>query len=191
MIIFTNVIENTRENCEKFDRIYEHFYLYAYKIAFEIIKDVQKMEDVMQVIFTNVWRCLDKMADEQSTKALIAVIARNTAINEGKKYKTISNRFISIDDDIMYEVTPDIDSSNNQNPADIVVNQENIQYIYSQIKSLKKIYSDVLLLHLKFHFTPEMISDTLHINIKTVYTRLNRGIKLLRKKLEEKGVVRL
>ncbi|MGN0149415.1 MAG: RNA polymerase sigma factor, partial [Clostridia bacterium] len=76
------------------------------------------------------------------------------------------------------------------NPADIVVNQENIQYIYLQIKSLKKIYSDVLLLHLKFHFTPEMISDTLHINIKTVYTRLNRGTKLLRKKLEEKGVVR-
>lgn len=187
MILFTSTIESTREICKKFDRIYEQFYLYAYKIAFEIIQDVQKMEDVMQVIFTNVWRSLDKMTDEQSTKALIAVIARNTAINEGKKYKTISKRFISIDDDIMYEVIPDM-NEDSKNPVEIVVSQENIQYIYSQIKSLKKIYSEVLLLHLKFHFTPESIADSLNINIKTVYTRLNRGMKLLRKKLEEKEV---
>ena len=188
MIFYTNVIKNTQENCEKFNRIYEDFYLYAYKIAFEIIRDVQKMEDVMQVIFTNIWRSLDKMIDEQSTKALIAVITKNTAINENKKYETISNRFMSIDDDIMYEFTLDLNNNNNQNPVDIVVNQENIQYIYSEIKSLKSIYSEILLLNLKFHFTPEMISNTLHINIKTVYTRLNRGTKLLRKKLEEKGL---
>lgn len=69
-------------------------------------------------------------------------------------------------------------------PLNTIVAAENIEFIYKQIKSLKKIYADILLLKYKFDFTPEMISKLLNIKLKTVYTRLSRGENILREKLK-------
>ena len=179
MILFFNVVEDNRENEQKFDNIYEQYYPYAYKIAYNIVRDTGPMEDIMQNIFLNVWKIIDKMTDEQSTKALIATIARNTAINTGQKISYDNDKTLNIDDDTMYAITP----INNVDPLDDIVSEENIQSIYEQIKSMKKIYADVLLLKYKFHFSPEKIAETLQLNIKTVYTRIDRGDKILREKL--------
>lgn len=182
MILSIHPTEDTEENNKKFESIYNKYYNYAYTIAYNILHDVQQMEDVMQTIFLCVWKILSKMTDDQSTKALISTIARNSAINAGKKMTRDSGNKIDIDDDVMYATTTLADSD----PLDIVISKENLQNIYNQIKSMKKIYADVLLLKYKFNFSPEQISELLDINVKTVYTRLERGGGILKNALKSK-----
>ena len=87
--------------------------------------------------------------------------------------------FLKIDDDILYAVTPD----SAYDPIDIVASKDNIEYIYQQIRTLNKKYSDALLLKHKFKCTPDEIAKLLHTNPKTIYTRLSRGEKMLKEKL--------
>lgn len=80
-------------------------------------------------------------------------------------------RAIDIDDDFLYAVTSDF----GDDPTDIVASKVNITFIYEQMRTLNKKYSDALLL--KHKFTPDEIAKLLHINPKTIYTRLSRGEK--------------
>ena len=176
ILFFCSVSDN---NEEKFDRIFKKYYNYAYKIAFNVIKDVQQMEDIMQDIFFGVWSTLDVMTDEQSEKAWIAAIARNTAVNALNKKKTRDKKIMDIDDDILYENIP----SFSDDPADIAVDDDSVNFIYSQIKLLDKKYSDVLLLKYKFHCSADKIAVLLGMRVKTVYTRIERGRKILMEKL--------
>lgn len=181
MILFINSVQNI-DNNSKFDSIYDKYYAYAYKIAYNILGSPAMIEDVLQDVYVNVWRTIDVITDEQTAKAWISTIARNTAINALNKNNIKNNKFIEIDDDVLFSVT----SSEGNDPADIVVSEENVQFIYDAIKNLKHIYSDVLILKYKFHHSPEQIAKLLNLNIKTVYTRLERGTGILKEKLLSK-----
>ncbi|MDO5438343.1 MAG: sigma-70 family RNA polymerase sigma factor [bacterium] len=164
---------------EKFDRLYKEFYRYSYKVAFNIIHDINQMEDVMQEVWLNIWRSIDIITDNQSAKAWISTLAHNTAKNILDKKIVKDKRFIDIDNDVLYAVTPDFEDD----PVDIAASNENIEYIYRKMRELDKKYSDVLLLKHKFNCTPDEISKLLHTNPKTIYTRLERGKKMLKNKL--------
>lgn len=133
----------------------------------------------MQDIWLNIWRTINVITDNTSAKAWISTLARNAAKNLLNKNSTRDKRVIDVDDDVLYSTTPDFESD----PIDIVASRDNIDYIYNQIRSMDKKYSDVLLLKHKFKCTPDEIAKLLYINPKTVYTRLSRGEKMLKEKL--------
>ena len=137
------------------------------------------MEDVMQEAWLNIWRTIDVITDDSSAKAWISTLAHNTAKNILDKKIVRDKKFLNIDDDILYAVTPD----SADDPIDIVASKDNIEYIYQQIRTLNKKYSDALLLKHKFKCTPDEIAKLLHTNPKTIYTRLSRGEKMLKEKL--------
>lgn len=173
---------------EKFERLYKEFYRYSYKVAFNVIHDVNQMEDVMQEVWLNIWRSIDVITDNESAKAWISTLAHNTAKNILDKKIVQDKRIINIDDDVLYAVTPDF----GDDPIDLVASQDNIEYIYRQIQTLDKKYADALLLKHKFKCTPDEIAKLLHTNLKTIYTRLSRGEKILKDKLlnEERGEIK-
>lgn len=175
-----NNTQNNSYNIEKFNYIYKKFYLYAYKVTFNIVHNSSQIDDIMQEIFINVWKILNNVNEDINLKALIATIARNTAINFLKKDKYRTDKMVDIDDEASLFILSRCDNE----PLNTIVAAENIEFIYKQIKSLKKIYADILLLKYKFDFTPEMISKLLNIKLKTVYTRLSRGENILREKLK-------
>ena len=148
-------------------------------MAFNVIHDVNQMEDVMQEAWLNIWRTIDVITDDSSAKAWISTLAHNTAKNILDKKIVRDKKFLNIDDDILYAVTPD----SADDPIDIVASKDNIEYIYQQIRTLNKKYSDALLLKHKFKCTPDEIAKLLHTNPKTIYTRLSRGEKMLKEKL--------
>ena len=97
--------------------------------------------------------------------------------------RTIGN-FVEIEDTVLFATTRD-DSSD---PADIIVNDDTIDYIHNKIKELGDKYSDVMLLKYKYDYTPEEIAELTGINLKTVYTKLSRGREILKSKLsKERG----
>lgn len=170
---------DTKERHEKFDRLYQEFYRYSYKIAFRIIRDPNQMEDILQEVWANIWRTIDIINDKDSAKAWISTLARNTAKNLSDKNLVRDKRVLNIDDDALYAAIPEC----TDDPIDIVASKDNIEYIYRQMQSLDKKYADVLLLKHKFRCAPNEIANFLHINPKTVYTRLSRGEKMLKENL--------
>lgn len=172
-------MSDNKERHTKFEQLYKEFYRYSYKVEFNVIHDVNQMEDVMQEAWLNIWRTIDVITDDSSAKAWISTLAHNTAKNILDKKIVRDKKFLNIDDDILYAVTPD----SADDPIDIVASKDNIEYIYQQIRTLNKKYSDALLLKHKFKCTPDEIAKLLHTNPKTIYTRLSRGEKMLKEKL--------
>lgn len=185
MILFIHS-EYSDENNKKFDYIFKEYYRYVYKIVFNVISDISQVEDIVQEVFISVWKTLDAITDDQSAKAWLSTIARNTATNFLKKKIVHDNRILDIDDDIIYSVTPE--SAND--PADLIASQDSVERIYNEIRKLDKRYADVLLLSFKFHLTPDKTAEYLKRNPKTVYTQLKRGKEILKERLlfKEEGV---
>lgn len=188
MILFMNSSDDNNRNHDKFDRLYAQFYRYAYKVAFNVIHDMHQMEDIMQEVWLNIWRSVDVITDDESAKAWISTLAHNTAKNCLDKKIVRDKRTFDIDDDVLYSVTPDFAVA----PADVVASEENIEYIYRQIRSLDKKYADALLLKHKYKCTPTEIAKLLHEPLKTIYSRLSRGEKMLKNKLvgEERSEIK-
>ncbi len=187
-MIFFITSNNTKKNDEKFSNIYNTYYCYTYKIVMNVLKhNSEETEDIVQEVFTNVWKTLDVITDDTSAKAWIATIARNTAINFLKKKASKDKRVLDIDDDIMYAVV----TKEENDPADLVANADSVERIYEEMRNMDKKYADVLLLSFKFHMTPEKIAEVLQRKPKTVYTQLSRGKQILKEKLLSKEEVKL
>lgn len=180
-MFFINLLRTDPRAKDKFNEVYEKYSRYVYKIAYNVLKDADQMEDMLQEIFANIWKHFGKIDfdDEVAAKAWISVVARHTAITKYNKNKKITPQVAEIDNDVLYATV----SSNSANPADIIVNDATIDYIFSEIEKLGDKYSDLLLLTYKYEMTPYEIADLLKLNVKTVYTRLDRGKAALRKKL--------
>lgn len=184
-MFFINTAKPDMTKKEKFDFLYKKYYRYVYKIVFNILKEDKHIDDTIQELFMKIWKCISRLDinDENSCKAFISVIAKNTAINKYNKDKKENSEFIDVEDGVLHATTGD----SNSDPAEIIVNDANVEYIYQKIAELGEKYSDVLLLKYKYYLTPEEISKLTDINLKTVYTRLLRGRELLKEKLSEEG----
>ena len=180
--IFSGIFKKT--NREKFSRIYDRYFLYAYTIAYKILNNRLQAEELLQDIFERVWKVIDKIEDENNVKALVGVIARNTAINEMQRLKRQNEKILEFESEAVHI---NFGADVRKNPVDIVVSEENVRMIFEEIKNLKDIYKDVLILKYKFNLTPEEISKSLDLNVKTVYTRIERGTSILREKLTKEG----
>lgn len=137
----------------------------------------------MQEIWLKIWRTLDVITDEDSAKDWISTLARNTAINDRNKNNTKENKEPDMEDDVLLAIA----SNPAEDPADIIANEENVSYIYQKICKLDKKYADVLLLNYKYSYTPLEIASLLHLNQKTIYSRLSRGKAALKNMLLWEG----
>ena len=183
---FVTPAEQKKSNKEKFNKLYHQYYRYVYKIVFSILKNHKHIEDIVQEIFIKIWNSIDSLNlnDEEGCKAFISVVAKNTAINKYNKDNKTVTKIIKTADDIIHATVSD----NSPDPADIIVNDANVNYIYDKITELGEKYGDVMLLKYKYDHTPEEISKLTGMNLKTVYTRLSRGREILKSKLlEERG----
>lgn len=168
---------------EKFDFLYKNYYKYVYKISYGVIKNDRIMDDTIQDVYMKLWNCIDKINihDTVGTKYFISVVAKNTAINKYKREKKDKTQFVGIDNDILFATNGD----KSADPSEIVINDDNVNYIYNKIDELGEKYSEVMTLKYKYDLTPEEIASLTELSIKTVYTKLSRGRELLKSKLFE------
>ncbi len=181
MAFLSNKKDNSAIKREKFDNIYSMYFVYVGAIIYKITNDKASIDDLAHDVFTKFWEKFDTIPDLDEAKAWLSVVSRNTAINWNKKRNTINNAITDIDDDIL----SDISRSPSPDVAEIIASNDNVEFIFSQINCLDKKYSDILMLYFKFHYTTNEIAKLLDMNIKTVYTRFERGKLLLRKLLVE------
>ena len=187
MLPIAKITDIKLNKLEKFNFLYKNYYRYIYKIAYSVLKNDKIMDDAVQDIYMKIWNCIDKINidDTAGTKYFISVVAKNTAINKYKSEKKDKTHFVEIDNDILFAINGD----KSADPLEIVINDDNVNYIYSKIDELGEKYSEVLTLKYKYELTPEEIATLTELSIKTVYTKLSRGRELLKSKLfeEERG----
>lgn len=175
-------IEETAE-AEIIEKLYNDYKTVMYKEAYRILKDVGLAEDAVHQSFVKIIKNLPKMniKDENKTRNLLLIIARNTAIDIYKNRLYLNQNSNSLDFELDEEDSGPIDFVE---PSKVVIDRETINIVVEAIKKLPEIYRDVLLLEKVHGNTKEEIAELLNISYETTKKRSLRARKMLAESLE-------
>ena len=96
------IFVNLRENREKsFNELYEKYGKLVYAISFSILKNKENSEDIMQIVFTKIYKLENSKLSEANETSWLYTLTKNEALNYIKKQRNTVN----LDDiiDIPYE----------------------------------------------------------------------------------------
>jgi len=174
MLIYLNLIE-TEEEKNKFEQIYNSYKHTMFYVAKSILKDDYLSEDAVHNAFINIAKSMDNIneVDSYRTKGYVVVIVRNISLNMLK----IQNKTVDVDE-LEERITDDL------NLEDEVLLKLSFDSIIEEITSLPVIYKDVLYLSYVEDLNTQEISRLINISNEAVKKRLQRGRKILVKKLE-------
>ncbi len=160
---------------EKFLQIYHCHRNIMYAKAMSILHNPALAEEAVQESFLSISKNISKILPAESSKtlSLVVIIVRNISINILKKEQLCRTEEID-------ENTADISSD----VLSRVISEQGYEYLLSQISSLDDIYKDVLTLKLTMDYDSAEIAELLGVPINTVNSRVFRGKKILKKKLE-------
>lgn len=175
-------IEEATET-EIIEKLYNVYKTVMYKEAYRILKDVGLAEDAVHQSFVKIIKNLPKMniKDENKTRNLLLIIARNTAIDIYKNRLYLNQNSNSLDFELDEEDSGPIDFVE---PSKVVIDRETINIVVEAIKKLPEIYRDVLLLEKVHGNTKEEIAELLNISYETTKKRSLRARKMLAESLE-------
>jgi RNA polymerase sigma factor (sigma-70 family) len=159
-------------NQAAFQYLYLNYRGALYNIILQLIPDKETAADVLQEVFTTIWKQIDKY-DETKGKLFTWMLrlARNSAINKlrSKTYKSQAKN-----EDLTNYVTV---IEKNQPEAELI----NRIGLRKQVHLLREDYKNVIELSYYSGFTQEEISTALNIPLGTVKTRLRNALLELRK----------
>ncbi len=162
---------------EKFKEVYRKYYIYTYKIAISVLGDIPEAEDIVQETFLSLWNHRKKIYMKH-IKEYIGITVRNKSYDFLKKNEKTDKHKVDYSEDDCAEL-------GGHNPEHIIINKEFIQCVYKEIKNMKKIYSDALILYYKLQLSVREIADCLDINEAAAGKRIRVGKRILAAKLTE------
>lgn len=166
---------------ETFQCVYQLYFRLAYYIAFDILQQKEDAEDAVQETFVRIIKNISKISDPfcPKTKNFVIIICRNVSLDMMKKWElTKMEKLSDCISDEHYEA----------DPYDVVSENESLQIIVDAVHELPYRYKDCIYLELVLELDYKEIADILKQKAETVRKRLQRGRKILRKKLEEIGI---
>jgi RNA polymerase sigma-70 factor (ECF subfamily) len=181
-MILLYLLKNQQEYSKKnFEQIYELYKGYVYQICNSVLNDPYLAEDAMQESFINIARNVNKidLAQEQRTKYLIRIIARNKAIDIYRRNKHTPYPIEDIETNVLlFSPEPDLR----------MVQDETIREIAETITALPYDYREIIELIAYYELSYREIADLLHISYNAVKIRIHKARKLLKSGLKAKGI---
>ena len=159
----------------KFLGIYNTYREMMFKVAMSVLHNEALAYETIQDCFFKIAANISDMPDPETkrAKALMIIMVRNRSLNNLKSEhydKTCPiNENEIISDDLLREVLSEIG-------YDLIVRE---------ISNLQDIYKDILTLRLLYGYSIEKICELLSISKRTAESRIYRGRKILRERLEE------
>jgi len=158
---------------EKFERLYNTYKEMMNKIAMSILHNRALVDETVQDCFLKLAEIIKEVPDvpSKSSKAMIITMVKNKARNN-LKAEHYDREEILEESEISDKVINDILS--------------NIGYeeLVKKIDNLEPQYRDVLVLRILEEFSVGEVAEMLGLPYRTVKTRLLRGRKILKDKLE-------
>lgn len=169
---------DTKEDNDKFERLYYTYRNIMYSVAHGILKDDMQSENAVSEAFLRIARNFSKISDVDcpQTKGFVVIIVKNIAINIYNKNKKLSS--VSLDEAENY-------IGDARSIEDEVFEKFEADRLKDAINKLKPIYYEVITLFYAQGYSTSEISDMLNINRETVKKRLQRGKAVLIDNLKE------
>ncbi len=159
---------------EKFKNLYDEYSTFMFSLAMSIIHNHALAEETVQDCLFMIAENMQKVPDVPSKKAqaFIAIMVKNRARN---------NLELEHHSDI--EPLEDYDFISDR-MIDEIVTDFGYKSIVQAINELDSVYRDVMVMKYVLEESTNDISELLQIPLRTVETRLYRGRKKLKEKLE-------
>ena len=145
-------------------------YPLVYRYAFRLCGSVEEAEDLTQQAFLTAHRRLHQLREQDSAKAWLCAILRNTFLTRialRRSARTVPLQLIPEPAD--------------ETPGDLTIDSEELQQILNE---LPEEFRTSLILFYFEEFSYREIADQMSVPIGTVMSRLARGKGYLRKRLE-------
>lgn len=164
-----------------FDQIFKKYHTPLFLYAHKFVSDENTALDLVQDTFAVFWEKNKTIKDEEHVKAFLFASIRNAALNHLKHEKVIQKHQEK-------EVTElrKMELFHYESGERSLIEKESLQRIYSTIDKLPDIYREVIELSRFEGLKNHEIAERINVPIRTVETRLFRGLATLREKLSEK-----
>lgn len=173
LAMFMALIDDESDK-EKFERLYNTYNTMMTKLANSILHNTALAEETVQDCLLKLAITITEVPDIPSkrAKAMITIMVKNKARN---------NLELEHYDDV---VPTEYDDFISESLADNVASAVGYQRMLQEIKELDATYRDILIFKYIHGFSANDISEILQIPIRTVETRIYRGRKILKEKME-------
>jgi RNA polymerase sigma factor (sigma-70 family) len=165
----------TAGNSELYGDIVMRYQALLYRTAFYYTQNAEEASDITQEVFIKAYNNLGGFRRGASFSTWLYRIAVNHCLDWCRK-KRIHNE----------NLCPDDLQDESDSPEELFLQQETALEVQQVVKSLPVIYSTILILYYFEDLSPQQIAEILDISKRTVETRLFRGRKLLKAKLNYK-----
>lgn len=171
-----NVKQNINPNFS-LEQFYSKYYEILVLYAFKFIKDIEIAKDLTQDAFLSLLKRKDK-EEVQNVKSFLFQSVRNNCLNF-INHNTIKNVYEKAE---LQRIKSEIEFYNSNTSF---VEKDLFEKITGILDQLPEKYSEILKLSRFDGFSNKEISEKLGIPLRTVETRIYRGLEMLRKKLDK------
>lgn len=148
-------------------------------VVYAAISDAGVLDDVMQKVWLSVWQRLGTLEDMRRWRHWLYRMARNAAIDFGRKKQRRRNLFRRITHEAMGGAGPRAAID----PARHLAVREEHQRVLAAVQAMPAIYKEPFVLRHLEGWSYKRIAQTLDLPVDTVGTRLVRARRLLQETL--------
>jgi RNA polymerase sigma-70 factor (family 1) len=160
-----------------FDQAFRDYYRSLVQFACKLIYHKEAAEDIVMKVYSSLWEKKEDIRVERATKTLLYVCTRNACVN--------FNLFVSCrkmhDRKIWYLAT----DATEDFVLDKIIDAEALNGMLNEFETLPVKCRRIMYLSFKDGFDNKEIAAELDLSVSTVKSQRTRGIKILRKRLED------
>ena len=175
MIEFYLALIDEPSDKDKFNEIYSTYNTFMFKVAMSVTHNEALAKETVQDCLLKIAKTIADFptVGTKRAKAFIMIMVRNKAI-----------------DNLKLEYTDIIEPINESTPitndiVNAILSDNGYKYLVHEILSLDVIYRDILSLRLIYEYSIKEICLLLDISENTAKSRIYRGRKILKERLEE------
>lgn len=177
MVVYSKLIDGELirllNNCDElaYTEIYNRYWALLYSHARRILRDDEEAMDVVQDVFTVLWRKAPELTDIVSLKAYLYSATKNKTLNTINKSKQ--------KDDYLTSLASFIEEGEFTTDNQVAFN-EFVEQVEREVANLPPRMREVFGLSRKLGFSHKQIAEELNITDHTVKKTINRALKILR-----------
>lgn len=161
---------------KQFDDVFREFYKPLFLFARKIIPDSEIISDLLQDVFEKVWYKFEDLNSINNIQSYLFSSIRNECLNYIRRQKVKDEYY-------QYELKNKELELNHFSEDKSLYEDERLKKVNTIINNLPDKYKEVVVLSRLNNYSNKEISKELDIPVRTVETRLYRGLKKIKEEL--------
>ncbi len=174
------IIKISNDDGKAFEELFNHYFQYLHNIAYNRLGSAELADDIIQDIFTDLWKNRRRLNIHTSIKSYLYQAVRN------KVYKFIRHQTIRQKEVYIRKIYDEYYSGNPfAQSHDLLEGEELKELITKHLNELPDKSRNIFLLSREKHFTHQEIAEKLNCSPKTVEYHISKVLRHLRSNLKE------